>query len=166
MEVLMPNNRMIFNKPKFSFDFSRDKLALLIGVLAIVALVFATYNFFNKNTDISSSQTERDEDQIVLKDKPATTGNEPKAVNLEKPNATGGSIVTDAMWVANDYKSGDITGASYTVVRGDTLWEIAEAVYGDGSQWTKILQANKTEIGFLPNGSQALIMPGQVLVLP
>ncbi|MBB4952526.1 5'-nucleotidase [Agrobacterium vitis] len=30
----------------------------------------------------------------------------------------------------------------YTVVKGDSLWKIAEATYGDGEAWTKIAAAN------------------------
>lgn len=30
----------------------------------------------------------------------------------------------------------------YTVVRGDSLWKIAEAHYGNGEEWTKIAEAN------------------------
>lgn len=69
-------------------------------------------------------------------------------------------------WVATDYKNGDISGNSYVVKYGDTLWEIAEARYGSGFMWTKIRDANSSKIGFLPNGSQALIFPNQVLTLP
>ncbi|MBN2015554.1 LysM peptidoglycan-binding domain-containing protein [Candidatus Dojkabacteria bacterium] len=71
-----------------------------------------------------------------------------------------------SVWKANDYKPGDITGDTYTVVWGDTLWEIAEGRYGSGFQWGKIRDANLDQIGFLPNGSRALIFPGQVLSLP
>ena len=67
---------------------------------------------------------------------------------------------------ATDYEEGDISGSSYVVQAGDTLWEIAEARYGNGAEWTKILAANSADIGYLPNGSQALIMVGQTLVLP
>lgn len=69
-------------------------------------------------------------------------------------------------WTANNYREGDIIGDEYTVKHGDTLWEIAEARYGSGFEWGKILEANKGSVGFLPNGSQALIQVGQVLVLP
>ena len=72
----------------------------------------------------------------------------------------------EIVWVANDYKEGDIKGDTYTVVEGDTLWEIAEAVYGSGFEWGRILDANRDSISYLPNGSQALIVPGQVLELP
>jgi len=77
---------------------------------------------------------------------------------------TGGGVI--GRWVANNYKYGDIEGSSYTVVRGDTLWEIAEARYGSGFEWHKIQEANFDAIRYLPNGSKALIVPGQVLTLP
>ncbi len=53
------------------------------------------------------------------------------------------------------------TGTTYTAKSGDSLWNIAERVYGDGSQYTKILDANKDKISN-PNS----IYAGQVLVIP
>lgn len=51
---------------------------------------------------------------------------------------------------------------TYTVVRGDCLWNIAKKFYGNGAQYTKIYNANKGVIGGNPN----LIYPGQVLTIP
>ncbi len=157
---------------------SRDNLALIIGVIFLMGLVFAAYTYFNQGSvqdkikrnadkveDIISSNTKRDdetteaektEDEVSVENRNETIGN---------GTATGIGGIT-AVWIANDYKEGDISGKSYTVVSGDTLWEIAEAVYGNGAEWGKLLQANSDDIGFLPNGSQALIFPGQVLNLP
>ena len=78
----------------------------------------------------------------------------------------GGVVRAVSEWVANNYDPGDIASGTYTVVWGDTLWEIAEAKYGSGSEWGKIKDANLEKIGFLPNGSRALIFPGQVFDLP
>ena len=50
---------------------------------------------------------------------------------------------------------------TYTVVKGDCLWNIAKKFYGNGSQYTKIYNANKDKIKN-PN----LIYPGQVLTIP
>lgn len=50
---------------------------------------------------------------------------------------------------------------TYTVVRGDCLWNIAKKFYGNGSQYTKIYNANKDNIK-----SPNLIYPGQVLTIP
>lgn len=80
--------------------------------------------------------------------------------------ASSNKSVYTGKWVATNYKPGDIKPGNYEVQRGDTLWEISEAVYGSGLQWHKILDANSSSVGFLPNGSQALIVPGQILVIP
>ena len=82
---------------------------------------------------------------------------------LQKATATRGQ-----QWVPNDYKPGDVKpeNKKYTVKSGDTLWEIAEGVYGDGSLWVNILSANASNVGYLANGQQALIFPGQSLVIP
>lgn len=49
----------------------------------------------------------------------------------------------------------------YTVVTGDSLWNIAKKFYGDGSKWTAIFEANKDKIK-----NANLIYPGQVLKIP
>ncbi len=55
---------------------------------------------------------------------------------------------------------------TYTVIRGDTLWEISQQFYnGDGYQWFKIRDANPREVGLLPNG-RPLITPGTTLTIP
>lgn len=50
---------------------------------------------------------------------------------------------------------------TYTVKKGDCLWNIAKKFYGNGSKYTKIYEANKDKIKN-PN----LIYPDQVLVIP
>lgn len=52
-----------------------------------------------------------------------------------------------------------ITGADYTIVKGDTLWDVSVRAYGDGYQWKKIAEANK-----LVNPS--LIHSGNKLKIP
>jgi LysM repeat protein len=50
---------------------------------------------------------------------------------------------------------------TYTVVKGDCLYNIAKKYYGNGADYTKIYEANKDKISN-PN----LIYPGQELVIP
>ena len=54
------------------------------------------------------------------------------------------------------------TSKTYTVKPGDCLWNIARAIYGKGSDYTKIYNANKGVIGSNPN----LIYAGQVFTIP
>ena len=53
------------------------------------------------------------------------------------------------------------TNQTYTVQKGDCLWNIAKKFYGDGAKYTVIYDANKSKIEN-PN----LIYPGQVLTIP
>lgn len=50
---------------------------------------------------------------------------------------------------------------TYTVVKGDSLWNIAKKFYGDGSKYTAIYEANKDKIA-----NPSLIYAGQVLTIP
>jgi putative chitinase len=52
-----------------------------------------------------------------------------------------------------------ITGSTYTVAKGDFLWDIAVRAYGDGYRWVDIAKVNN-----LANPS--LIFSGNILQLP
>lgn len=52
-----------------------------------------------------------------------------------------------------------IPGTSYTVVKGDSLWSIAERAYGDGSRWMEIAEVNKLD-------NPQVIHTGNIFVLP
>ena len=50
---------------------------------------------------------------------------------------------------------------TYTVVRGDSLWKIAQKQLGSGKKWTELYEANKDTIK-----NPSLIYIGQTLVIP
>ena len=52
-----------------------------------------------------------------------------------------------------------ISGTTYTVVKGDTLWSISVRAYGNGYKWSEIARENKL---VHPN----IIHSGNVLTLP
>lgn len=62
----------------------------------------------------------------------------------------------------------NITGATpdesvtyYEIQKGDSLWKVAEKVYGNGGKYTKIFEANKEVIK-----DPDLIYPGQKIRIP
>jgi nucleoid-associated protein YgaU len=46
---------------------------------------------------------------------------------------------------------GEAGGATYFTSAGDTLWHVAEVMYGDGSRWPEIYEADKKLIGNDPD---------------
>lgn len=70
-----------------------------------------------------------------------------------------GDKPSDQVMSETDTEVNVTAGSSYTVVRGDNLWDIAVAAYGDGYRWTDIAEAND-----LVNPS--IIHAGNVLTIP
>lgn len=66
---------------------------------------------------------------------------------------------TEKSQTVSEVASASITGDSYTVVSGDSLWNVAVRAYGDGFRWTEIAEANNL---VNPN----IIHAGNVLILP
>ncbi len=61
--------------------------------------------------------------------------------------------------VAGASEEEKIASESYTVTKGDCLWDIAVKAYGDGYRWVEIARENNLSN---PN----LIHPGNILTLP
>jgi nucleoid-associated protein YgaU len=57
------------------------------------------------------------------------------------------------------YTANAITGTTYTVVHGDTLWDISVRAYGDGYKWLDIAKANNLT-------NPGMIFSGNVLTIP
>ncbi len=76
--------------------------------------------------------------------------------------ATSSTSLGDAASTEDNRSTPTIT--SYTVVKGDNLWTIAQRFLGAGSRFGEIYELNKDIIG--ENNSKYVIYPGQVFTLP
>lgn len=57
--------------------------------------------------------------------------------------ATTTTTSSEAMTTASDTAATSTTaGGKHVIARGDTLWDLAKAAYGDGTLWRKIAEAN------------------------
>lgn len=94
--------------------------------------------------------------------RPAVPGAEAVGPPVE-PSVSVASTVT-----ATAAASDPSVPSTYTVQPGDSLWSIAEQLYGDGADWASIAQANLGRV--MNDGSRFtdpnLIVPGWVLSLP
>ena len=63
--------------------------------------------------------------------------------------------------IINNRTSNKEVAKTYTVKKGDCLWAVAKKLYGKGSRYTDIYNANKDKVA-----NPSLIYPGQVLKIP
>ena len=75
--------------------------------------------------------------------KPATseTATDTAAKSAEGA-ATSGEAVSGAAATTTTTETAVAAGGTHVIARGDTLWDIAKAAYGDGTLWRRIAEAN------------------------
>ena len=97
----------------------------------------------------------------VVGDKAVITGNVADQSILEKAIVAVGNT----LGISKVESSVEVPDAKepvfHTVKKGDTLWAISSTVYGNGSKYEKIFEANKPMLSHPDK-----IYPGQVLRIP
>lgn len=93
------------------------------------------YNSGYNWIDIQKANNLTNPDILFVGTKLTLPNVEPKIATVVKAN--NGNQQID-----NSIQTNKISGSSYTVVKGDTLWDISVRAYGDGYAWTKISRAN------------------------
>ncbi len=120
------------------------KAILLAGLAASMAIVGCQ----NKSGSNSTAETT---------DQPLYTSN-PAPAPAYEPTPMPATPVS-ASPVSSSGSAVSMGSGNYTVKKGDTLYGIARAKYGDGKQWKRIAEANP---GLDPNK----IKVGQTIVIP
>jgi 5'-nucleotidase / UDP-sugar diphosphatase len=77
---------------------------------------------------------------------------------VEANTPTRGEISGEAV-IPTPAQSQPSTATEYTVQKGDSLWSVAVAQYGDGFQWTRIAEANKLVNPRVIHAGNRLIIP-------
>ncbi|MCX6705677.1 MAG: LysM peptidoglycan-binding domain-containing protein [Candidatus Woesebacteria bacterium] len=166
-----------------SFKLNESTISMVLGAVVIVVVGVLIANYFKDKKAGSLPQnngnkTEATINQTYLVAKgdnlwkiaEKTTGSGynwveiAKENNIENPSIinegqeltikVGGNLV-----VKEETQDISISGATYEVQKGDTLWSIAIRAYGDGYKWSEIARENKL---VHPN----IIHSGNILILP
>jgi nucleoid-associated protein YgaU len=93
------------------------------------------YNSGYNWVDIQKANNLTNPDVLFVGTKLTLPNVEPKIATVVKVNNTN-------QQTNNSIQTNKISGTSYTIVKGDTLWDISVRAYGDGYAWTKISKAN------------------------
>ena len=118
----------------------------------------------DKNMTDEESSSDKKDKEIVLEPGDSETVTINVDQKTPEPTYIGGPESTMS-YVVNDYNQGQIEAGEYQVKAGDTLWEIAEAVYGSGFEWQTIADANPSLVYTLANGNVG-IDTGVTLTIP
>lgn len=178
---------MKFDLKKFlkTVKLNEEQISMVLGAIVIVIVGVMMVNYFKGKgqTNVPGENTQNSNGNVhtVVKGETLWSIAEDsfgsgynwvdikKANNLTSENIEVGQELvipevspkqpTSTKLVSTVSTTGTISGDTYTVVKGDDLWNIAVRAYGDGYKWTEIAKANNL---VNPN----LIHSGNVLILP
>ncbi|MCT7667080.1 5'-nucleotidase C-terminal domain-containing protein [Shinella kummerowiae] len=89
-------------------------------------------------TKPATSETATSTDTAAKSAEGAATTGESASGSAATTTTTGSETTT----TASDPAMATTAGGKHVIARGDTLWDLAKAAYGDGTLWRKIAEAN------------------------
>lgn len=162
-----------------NLKLNESNISMILGVLVVIVSGVLVVNYFKDRNKPNILTTEKNTNsQVSLPSTHTVTKDETlwsisetyfgsgynwidiaKTNNLKNPDRIEEGQVLTIPKISNLPSNSSISGANYTVVKGDSLWKIAVRSYGDGYKWNQIAKENNLAH---PN----LIHPGNVLRLP
>lgn len=154
----------------------KSKLPLILGIVGLVLIVFLIFKTVTLSSQLEEAQQKVTETQD-LNEKYEQVQLEKMQLQeeldaLKNPDGTKTEETTDgdsesASTTTGDSESSSSSSSStsssgmkeYTVQDGETPWSMAQKFYGNGAEYTKILEANGLQEG-------ENIKPGDVLKIP
>lgn len=154
----------------------KSKLPLILGIVGLVLIVFLIFKTVTLSSQLEEAQQKVTETQDLnekyeqvqlekmqlqeeldaLKNPDGTKTEETTEGDSESASTTTGDSGSSSSSSSSTSSSGT---TEYTVQDGDTPWTMAQKFYGNGAEYTKILEANGLTEG-------ANIQPGDVLKIP
>lgn len=144
----VPRNAIYTGPVKSSIKWGESYISLLLGVIVVILVSFGLVYFVkskkvNQTGYVSSAKIQEQSEKQVST---TPTG--------EIENQVANKKITKATEELQNPKS-----EFYVVQRGDTLWDVAERMYGSGYKWTDIAKANNLNDPSLLFSGTKLTMP-------
>lgn len=154
----------------------KSKLPLILGIVGLVLIVFLIFKTVTLSSQLEEAQQKVTETQD-LNEKYEQVQLEKMQLQeeldaLKNPDGTKTEETTDGDSESSSTTTGDSESSSssssstsssgmkeYTVQDGEAPWSMAQKFYGNGAEYTKILEANGLQEG-------ENIKPGDVLKIP
>lgn len=158
----------------------RSKLPLILGIVGLVLIVFLIFKTVTLSSQLEEAQQQITETQDLneryeqvqlekmqlqeeldaLQNPDGAAAQENTEGNADDSETTTGDSTSGSDSNTSSSSSGSSSGTTeYTVQQGETPWSMAQKFYGNGAEYTKILEANGLQEG-------DNIQPGDVLKIP
>lgn len=158
----------------------RSKLPLILGIVGLVLIVFLIFKTVTLSSQLEEAQQKVTETQDLnekyeqvqlekmqlqeeldaLQNPDGAAAQENTEGNADDSETTTGDSTSGSDSNTSSSSSGSSSGTTeYTVQQGETPWSMAQKFYGNGAEYTKILEANGLQEG-------ENIKPGDVLKIP
>ena len=158
----------------------RSKLPLILGIVGLVLIVFLIFKTVTLSSQLEEAQQKVTETQDLnekyeqvqlekmqlqeeldaLQNPDGAAAQENTEGNADDSETTTGDSTSGSDSNTSGSSSGSSSGTTeYTVQQGETPWSMAQKFYGNGAEYTKILEANGLQEG-------ENIKPGDVLKIP
>lgn len=134
------------DKKSSIFSSSEDVISMFLGLVVVVVTAWIIFNFF---------QRKRGSVEV-----PGVTSN--TATVAENVTVTGTGTVQPTGKVEEKKTVVSTGGTEYVVLKGDSLWKIAQKNYGSGYNWVDIAKENKLKNPSKLRIGMKLIMPSKV----
>ena len=158
----------------------RSKLPLILGMIGLVLIIFLIFKTVTLSSQLEEAQQQITETQDLneryeqvqlekmqlqeeldaLQNPDGAAAQENTEGNADDSETTTGDSTSGSDSNTSSSSSGSSSGTTeYTVQQGETPWSMAQKFYGNGAEYTKILEANGLQEG-------ENIKPGDVLKIP
>lgn len=158
----------------------RSKLPLILGMIGLVLIIFLIFRTVTLSSQLEEAQQQITETQDLneryeqvqlekmqlqeeldaLQNPDGAAAQENTEGNADDSETTTGDSTSGSDSNTSSNSSGSSSGTTeYTVQQGETPWSMAQKFYGNGAEYTKILEANGLQEG-------DNIQPGDVLKIP
>lgn len=158
----------------------RSKLPLILGMIGLVLIIFLIFRTVTLSSQLEEAQQQITETQDLneryeqvqlekmqlqeeldaLQNPDGAAAQENTEGNADDSETTTGDSTSGSDSNTSSSSSGSSSGTTeYTVQQGETPWSMAQKFYGNGAEYTKILEANGLQEG-------ENIKPGDVLKIP
>lgn len=158
----------------------RSKLPMILGMIGLVLIIFLIFRTVTLSSQLEEAQQQITETQDLneryeqvqlekmqlqeeldaLQNPDGAAAQENTEGNADDSETTTGDSTSGSDSNTSSSSSGSSSGTTeYTVQQGETPWSMAQKFYGNGAEYTKILEANGLQEG-------ENIKPGDVLKIP